>query len=161
VGEGRTERPRPTERRVTVSEAAEVLGISPKAVRMRIKRGTLPSERRADRVYVWLVPERTRAPTAEQTPDHTAELIATLREQLQAERQAHAEARRIIAGLVERLPPQLEAPSEPRERPERGAREPERVGAGSDTGGASGARPSEGPQAIPPRRGLWSRLFGG
>jgi hypothetical protein len=38
--------------------------------------------------------------------------IAYLREQLEAERQAHAEARRIIAGLVERMPPQLETPQE-------------------------------------------------
>jgi hypothetical protein len=38
--------------------------------------------------------------------------IAYLREQLEAERQAHAEARRIIAGLVERMPPQLETPHE-------------------------------------------------
>jgi hypothetical protein len=30
---------------------------------------------------------------------------------LQAERQAHAEARRIIAGLIERLPPAIEAPA--------------------------------------------------
>jgi hypothetical protein len=35
-----------------------------------------------------------------------------LREQLEAERQAHAEARRIIAGLVERVPA-LEAPESP------------------------------------------------
>jgi hypothetical protein len=38
--------------------------------------------------------------------------IAYLREQLEAERQAHAEARRIIVGLVERMPPQLETPHE-------------------------------------------------
>jgi hypothetical protein len=38
-------------------------------------------------------------------------LVAVLREQLAAERQAHAEARRILAGLVERIP-QLEAPRE-------------------------------------------------
>jgi peptidoglycan hydrolase CwlO-like protein len=41
----------------------------------------------------------------------------TLREQLEAERQAHAEARRIIAGLVERIPA-IEAPSEARESPQ-------------------------------------------
>jgi hypothetical protein len=39
-------------------------------------------------------------------------------EQLEAERQAHAEARRIIAGLVERMPPAIEAPSETPEPPE-------------------------------------------
>jgi hypothetical protein len=37
--------------------------------------------------------------------------VAYLREQLEAERQAHAEARRIIAGLVERIPA-IEAPQE-------------------------------------------------
>jgi hypothetical protein len=42
--------------------------------------------------------------------------VAYLREQLQAERQAHAEARRIIAGLVERIPA-IEAPSDERESP--------------------------------------------
>ncbi len=88
--------------------------------------------------------------------DHAAysDLQYVIVEQMAAERQAHAEARRIIAGLVEHLPPQLEAPSEPRERPERGASEPERVGAGSDTGGASGARPSEGAQDTFPSAGF-------
>jgi hypothetical protein len=42
---------------------------------------------------------------------------AALREQLEAERQAHAEARRIIAGLVERIPA-IEVPSDERESPE-------------------------------------------
>lgn len=151
--------PTPNQRRVLVAEAAELLGISEGAVRMRVKRGTLPSTREGGRMYVLLDTEPT--PEPERPHDRTSELIATLREQLAAERQAHAEARRIIAGLVERLPPQLEAPSEERERPERGASEPERVGAGSDTGGASGAGPSEGAQGTSPRRGLWSRLFGG
>jgi hypothetical protein len=54
-------------------------------------------------------------------------LVAVLREQLAAERQAHAEARRIIAGLVERIPPQLEAPTEPRESPETVEEEPQRA----------------------------------
>ncbi len=38
------------------------------------------------------------------SPTDQSELVAVLREQLAAERQAHAEARRIIAGLVERIP---------------------------------------------------------
>jgi hypothetical protein len=36
----------------------------------------------------------------------------TLREQLEAERQGHAEARRLLADALERIPPQLEAPQE-------------------------------------------------
>jgi hypothetical protein len=38
------------------------------------------------------------------------ETIATLRDQLEAERQAHAEARRLLMAALERIPPQLEAP---------------------------------------------------
>jgi hypothetical protein len=61
-----------------------------------------------------------------QTPPQASEVvlisemrgrIEDLREQVQAERAAHAEARRIIAGLIERLPPQLEEPSDERESP--------------------------------------------
>jgi hypothetical protein len=52
------------------------------------------------RVYV-LLSER---PTDEQTTDHTAELIDTLREQLAAEREANRENRRIIAALTQRIP---------------------------------------------------------
>jgi hypothetical protein len=78
---------------------------------MRVKRRTLPSTREGGRLYVLLKTEPT--PDPERTHDRTAELIAALREQLQAERQAHAEARRIIVGLIERLPPAIEAPQEP------------------------------------------------
>ncbi len=43
------------ERRVHLSEAAELLGVSKDAVRMRVKRGTLRSEKGEDgRVYVWV-----------------------------------------------------------------------------------------------------------
>ncbi len=45
----------PIGRRVTVKEAADLLGISPEAVRARIKRGTLYKEKGSDgTVYVWL-----------------------------------------------------------------------------------------------------------
>ncbi len=131
----RTGRPGPTDhatgRRLTVPDAAAALGISADAVRSRIKRKTLTTVREGGRVYVVLGgpdraqptnrPGATDQPTEGYTPgpqeDRTAELIATLREQLQAERQAHAEARRIIGGLIERMPPQIEAPQEARESP--------------------------------------------
>jgi hypothetical protein len=45
----------PIGRRVTVKEATDLLGISPEAVRARIKRGTLYKEKGSDgTVYVWL-----------------------------------------------------------------------------------------------------------
>jgi excisionase family DNA binding protein len=85
-----------TSQRLTVQEAAEVLGTSVDAVRMRVRRGSLTSEKDSDgREYVWVDGD-----TSETKPRHNGEsdalmsakdeTIATLREQLQAERQAHA-----------------------------------------------------------------------
>ena len=105
MGEGRTDKPRRTNR-LTVQQAAAHLGISEGAVRNRIKRGTLRVEREAGRVYVLLAGAANRGESNDEP-----QLVAVLREQLAAERQAHAEARRIIAGLVERIPA-IEAPQE-------------------------------------------------
>jgi hypothetical protein len=79
------------------------------------------------------------------------ETIATLRDQLEAERQAHAEARRIIAGLVERIPA-IEAPQGASESPETVEEEPERAEPRPDALDAQ-----EGVQ----RRPWWRRVFGG
>src|SRR5215203_5913676 len=112
--QGRTDRPRPTPQRFTVREAADALGISEGAVRMRVKRGTLRSTREAGRLYVLLEHDPTRDPDRphDRDNDRTDDLIRTLEEQLRLEREAHAEARRIIAGLVERIPA-LEPPESP------------------------------------------------
>ena len=87
---------------------------------------------------------------ARESEDRTAELIATLREQLQAERQAHAEARRIIAGLVERIPA-IEAPQEASEASGTVEEEPDRAEPHPATGDAQ-----EGVQ-----RPWWRKVFGG
>jgi hypothetical protein len=107
-----------TRQRLNAREAAEVLNISVDAVRMRVRRGTLEAEHDANgRLYVWL-------DTDEPQPDSSAlisEMRAhneTLRQQLEAERQAHAEARRLLMAALERIPPQLEsAAPEARESP--------------------------------------------
>jgi hypothetical protein len=114
---------RGTRRRLSVTEAAAALGVTVDAVRSRIKRSTIAHEREGGRVYVLLGDDAARPghdhetdqvgdQGTRETEDRTAELIATLQEQLQAERQAHAEARRIIAGLVERIPA-IESPETP------------------------------------------------
>jgi hypothetical protein len=165
-------------RRVTVAEAADILGITAEAVRTRIKRGKLDSVKDpplpGGTVYVLLQADQTRPnadPTSQgqdQTTDQTGsalleakdDLIATLREQLQAERQAHSEARRLLAAALERIPPQLEAargeestPYEPRESPESPGP--------SDTTTNAGGGPQTGTERPQERRGFWSRLFGG
>src|SRR5829696_3238499 len=81
----------PDRRRVTVAEAAEILGITAEAVRTRIKRDKLDSvkdpPRPGGKVYVLLNPDQTR-PNPDPTPqgqdrthDHT-QLVDTLREQV-------------------------------------------------------------------------------
>jgi hypothetical protein len=126
-----------TRRRLSVAEAADALGVTVDAIRSRVKRGTIAHERKGGRVYVLLGDDESRPghdqhtdqvtdQGARESEDRTAELIATLREQLQAERQAHAEARRIIAGLVERIPA-IEAPQEASEASETVEEEPERA----------------------------------
>jgi len=89
-------------------EAAEVLNLSVDAVRKRVKRGTLESERGPDgKVYVFIdADQESGAPRSHDTD----RLIATLQEQLALEREAHAEARRLLAAALERIPSQIEAP---------------------------------------------------
>jgi hypothetical protein len=162
VGE---DRPQTSRQRVTVAQASEILGVTVEAIRGRIKRGTLEHERHSGTVYVLLDADqstnRTR-PDTDQTADRLRsagaalisakdETIATLRDQLEAERQAHAEARRIIAGLVERIPA-IEAPQEVPESPEAGE---EQQGRGEPHPAMGGAQ--EGTQ----RRSWWRRVLGG
>ena len=156
---------RDARRRLTVQEAADALGVTVDAIRSRVKRGTIAHEREGGRVYVLLGADEY-SPGHDQgtdqasdqgatgsfaAEDRTAELIDTLREQLQAERQAHAEARRIIAGLVERIPA-IEAPTDERDAPETVDQEPE---------GAQPRSDAPGPQTGTGRRPWWRRIIGG
>jgi hypothetical protein len=123
VGEGRHT---PDMRRYTVRDAADMLEISTGAVRNRLSRGTLRSVKEGGTVYVLLPSSATDMSTdrkrdADDTPggiprsDNDAlisakdETIVTLREQLEAERQAHAEARRLLMAALERIPQAIEA----------------------------------------------------
>jgi hypothetical protein len=157
MGEGRT-----SGNGVSVYEAAEVMGVTVDAIRKRISRGTIPHERDDDgRVWVLLDTDQDAASKVRDTDQPQSdsgalisakdETISTLRDQLEAERQAHAEARRIIAGLVERIPPAIEAPasSEARESPESVEQESEGARPRSAAGGAQ-----EGAQ-----RPWWRRLI--
>jgi hypothetical protein len=161
VGEDQTQTGR---RRLTVAEASEVLGVTVEAVRGRIKRGTLDHERTDKGVFVFLEADQATdqpRPDTDQTTDRLQfdssalisakdETIAALREQLEAERQAHAEARRLLMAALERIPPQLEAPQEARESPHTAEEEPEGAEPRLTT-----AASQEGAQ-----RPWWRRMFG-
>jgi hypothetical protein len=120
-----TSHDRPTNTsRYTVPEAAQALGISPEAVRNRLSRGTLDSVKENGSVFVLLDADKVRYTDGTPTdrPQHTGgtpsdisedsgaliaskdETIRVLLSQLEAERAASAEMRRIVAGLVQRVP---------------------------------------------------------
>jgi hypothetical protein len=144
-------------RRVTLVEAAQVLGVSKEAVRKRVQRGTLPSDVGEDgKRYVYLdavgddgppggLHGETWPPGGGDRHDPREELIATLRDQLEAEREANRENRRIIAALASRIP-EIEAPREERESPE--SAEPQ---------SARGTAPEE--QQEQTSRSWWRRMF--
>jgi chromosome segregation ATPase len=115
--------------RASVREAAELLGTTVDAIRKRVQRGTIPYEKASDgRVWIVLDPVQDstghRQDTDQPQSDSAAlmsemrDRIASLERQLEQERQANSEHRRLLAAALERIPPQLEAPSEARESPE-------------------------------------------
>ena len=110
--------------RMTVAEAAEALGITRDAVYKRVERNKIRHERDADgQLHVYIEKSETsqRQNVQSESGALTSALearIESLERQLEAERGSSAELRRLLAAALERIPPQLEAPSEPREAPE-------------------------------------------
>jgi hypothetical protein len=169
VGEQRREQR--SERRVHLSEAAELLGVSKDAVRMRVKRGTLRSEKGEDgRVYVWVNVNPDGDPnTVHPEPQVEAwrKLIDELRDRVRSLEEANRENRRIIAALTQRIP-ELEPPAspEPSGAPEGAGKEQERAEPRSGTGGPqTGSERPRDTAEFPMRGSLtrpwWRRVFGG
>jgi len=118
---------RPPERRLTVSDAALELGLSAEAVRSRIKRETLRSEKSGSTVYVLLSGEsqgqahpvldqtapqhdqtgnqastgRSRTDAHEELVESLLDQVAYMREQLAEEREARRRADTIIVQLTQ------------------------------------------------------------
>lgn len=145
---------------MTVADAADRLGITKEAVRKRISRGSLRSDKdQGGTVRVYIPSSGTASGTASPAGDRD-ELVEELRDQvrylrgqLDQERDANRENRRIIAGLTQRIPEQLEAASssEPPEASQRVEEEPERAEPRSGTAGSQEGM----------RRPWWRRVFGG
>jgi hypothetical protein len=141
------------------------MGTTVDAVRSRVRRGTLESERDEDgRVYVWLGDDQS-SDESKLTVEGSAlveelrEQVRYLREQLDQEREARTEERRrhdtLLAQLMQRIP-EIEAPQEPSE-----TRPPS---AGLGPSAREGPRPAtatESPQEGAEPRSWWRRLFGG
>jgi hypothetical protein len=150
------------------------MGISAEAVRGRIRRGTLPVERENGAVYVLLdypVDDRTtgdqpRTNTGRPTDRpqsepsaliselraHNATLQAQLaseRQALEAERDAHAESRRLLLQALQKIPDAIEPPQEPPQEPQEA---PQTAREGS---GRVGAQPSLEERQRAPQRPHW------
>jgi hypothetical protein len=154
-------------RRVTLTEAAQVLGISKEAVRKRVSRGTLPSDVGEDgRRYVYLddvgddgppggLHGETWPPGGGDRHDSRDELISMLREQLESEREANRENRRIIAALASRIP-EIEPP-----RGEPGSAEDAAEGTQTTEARSAPEEPQEPTSRPQEQRSWWRRVFGG
>src|SRR5215212_1096357 len=118
---------------ITVANAAGILDVSKQAVRQRIYRDTIPHRKDPDgTVFVRITehnPETNGESYGENTDyteaanrelvDELKDRIGFLQRQLETEQAASAELRRIVAGLVQRVP-ELEPARETREPPETG-----------------------------------------
>src|SRR5215210_9146212 len=144
-----------------VGEAAQELGISTDAVRKRISRGSLRSDRENGHVRVWLDVGKTEAGREAQVDGEALvevlqDHITDLRVQLEAEREARRRADTIIAQLTQANTalaarvPELEAAESYEETAEGAAEEPERAEPHSDAPGAQ--------ESV--RRSWWRRMFG-
>jgi hypothetical protein len=90
--------------RVTIAEYAERTGQTESAVRAKVQRQTIAAVRLGGRVYI----EVPRGEEPQQEPHNALAAkdahITDLREQLQAERSAHEQTRRLLGGALERIP---------------------------------------------------------
>ena len=151
-------------RRVSVKEAARLLDTTEHAIRQRLYRGSLKSEKNEDGSVVVLLPEHLASNMTdshrEGECDTHAEaamfaLVEELRdknrileEQLREANESNRENRRLLAALTQRIPelePPQDPPSERRGSPETASEGPE-----------STTTPQEGQGQ---QRGFWRRLL--
>jgi hypothetical protein len=150
----------PTSLRLSVQEAADVLGITVDAIRGRVKRGTLESDKDEDGT-VYVILEGTDQPNnsprdesrlADDQPGLVANLgdqVAYLREQLAVWQEEARRKDHIIAALTERIP-ELPAPA------------PEGALGESRESSVSSSDPSAGGEVTPEptQRSWWRKFFG-
>jgi len=130
--------------KLTLAEAGQALGISPDAVRMRIKRGSMQAEKGEDgRWLVWVDTEQAAAEReAEREPDAAGE------REPEREGELSAEALRARIGILEARLEELRE---------------ERDFLRSQLNNLTFARGMEAQRALPnpERRRWWGRLWGG
>ena len=149
--------------RLNVQDAAEVIGISVDAVRMRARRGSLVSVHENGRLYVWLdndetgvngaaerVRERVQNIVERDLIEDLREQVSFLRAQLQEEREENRRKDHLLAAALERIPA-IEAPPEATGGSETSAEEPYSTHVPPE---------GQGQQGPPRRRSWWREFFG-
>ena len=116
-----------TDTTYTPAQAAKILGVGYRRVQQMLNDGTLIGYQ--SETGRWSIPRdhvhqlkatrdrypgrrRRRGPKLKSAP--ALEVVTLLKEELAAERAAHAETRRLVTTLVERIPPVQETPEENR-----------------------------------------------
>ncbi len=170
--------------RLSVAEAAEVLGVTRDAIHKRISRGSIEHEKGEDgRFYVYVdtstkgldtstdeSKDKSKVEALERLIENQQDRIAFLEHELERRGDEAERLHQIVAGLTRttaelsaRIPTALEGSASP-DTPEP-QESPESTGPRDTPTGAPG-----GPQTVrerpfteeePERRGFWSRLFGG
>jgi hypothetical protein len=151
--------------RLTVAAAAERLGITKEAVRKRIHRGTLRSDRGSDGTVMVYVPASETPSSTTVSPDRELlyvemrERIAYLERQVEEEREARRRADTLLARLMDRMP-KLEAPPGEPTPSQEASGGPQSAGSGSsirEEALPAGEEAQEGTERVP----WWRREFGG
>ena len=141
------------------------MDVSESAIHKRVQRGTLEHDKDADgQVFIYLddvtdaVSDIVQHPSTDALISEMHSRIESLEQQLEHEREANCENRRLLAAALERIPA-IEAPETP-EPPESAARTSEPAEPRSTT--EERQEPTSQAQARPQEeRSWWRRMFGG
>jgi predicted nuclease with TOPRIM domain len=143
--------------RLTIPDAANLLGISEAAVRQRIRRGRIQFDKDGERTYVYVTPEETQELLEDNLSRDSALLFQSMQDQIDTLKQELAirneELRRkdhLLAALTERIPA-IEAPVEQ-------AAEPRESAVSASETQATGDVPHDSAEGES-RQSWWSRLF--
>jgi excisionase family DNA binding protein len=155
--------PNTAQTRVTVAEAAQLLGLSAEAVRSRVQRGTLKSTKVGNTVYVLLDDSAQTRPNTDEDTARTGaqahpnvdqtEFIASMQDQIDTlkreleDRKEEARRKDAILITLAQCVPELEAAPEPREFPVTSSEQQGSGTAGPENRGAE-------------KRSWWKRFFG-
>jgi hypothetical protein len=149
---GSTSQDRPVDR-VTVPEAAEMMGVTQSAIRKRVQRGTIPWDKDSEgRIYVYVDPSETRPETGEDRARDTDtgqphdEVLEAYKNQVEFLRRELERKDTIIISLTQRIPELEPAPE--------ASQGPQTPGEGLGKGTAP---PTE---EQPQKRSWWREFFG-